>query len=246
MAEKNYYVILGIPPGESQAGVKHAFRDLAMRYHPDRAGPGGTRRFQEISEAYKTLGDRDRRAVYDEGLREKESIEVQASPGPDSFPPAEPFDAQRAETMERRDARPSRERISILRDFAAPYGAAHAILDRIWREFDDAWAPKSGHQDALHLGIHMSYEEALRGADVRIAVPVFYPCPGCHGSGHTGLYPCSRCQSTGTLLGEEHVPLRIPPMVEDGTVFRIPLDGLGIRNLYLTVLVRIEDVEEGV
>lgn len=83
----------------------------------------------------------------------------------------------------------------------------------------------------------MTYEEAMRGADVRIAVPVFYPCPICHGSGHVGLYECTRCRSSGTLAGEEYVPLRIPPMVDDGSIFRIPLEGLGVTNLYLTVRV---------
>lgn len=236
MVEKNYYVILGISPSESQVGVKNAFRDLAMRHHPDRAGAGGTRRFQEISEAYNTLGDRQRRAVYDESLRPVEDEVTPTSPGPGPDPPAEPFDAQPPRPGR---AGPTRNRVSILRDFAATRGTAEAIIDRIRREFTDAWAPKSGHQDALQLGVHMSREEALRGADLRIAVPVFYPCPGCHGAGHVGLYHCTRCRSTGTLLGEEPVRLRIPAMVEDGTVFRIPLDGLGIRNLYLTVLVRI-------
>lgn len=241
MARKDYYVILGITPEESQAGVKSAFRDLAMRYHPDRAGPQGTHRFQEISEAYNTLGNRERRANYDDNRRRYED-EPPVSParhGP--RPGVEPLDPGPA-TPHRERRRPSlRDRLSILEDFIAPYRVRDEILDRLRRSFTDEWLPKSGRLDALNLGIHMSREEALRGADVRLGVPVFDSCPNCHGVGRIGLYPCTRCHETGMLLGEEDVLLRIPPMVSDGTVYRIPLQRLGIHDLYLTVLIRIDN-----
>jgi len=65
---KDYYSILGVPQGASQKEIKHAFRNLAMKYHPDR-NLGNEKvaeaKFKEINEAYAVLGDEGRRREYD-------------------------------------------------------------------------------------------------------------------------------------------------------------------------------------
>jgi hypothetical protein len=48
MIRKNYYLVLGVPLQETAQGIQAAYRDLAKRYHPDRAGPDATSRFQDI------------------------------------------------------------------------------------------------------------------------------------------------------------------------------------------------------
>ncbi len=47
------YSLLGLAPGASRADVKRAFRRLSMRFHPDRAGPGGLRTFLAVKAAYE-------------------------------------------------------------------------------------------------------------------------------------------------------------------------------------------------
>src|SRR5512137_48551 len=69
MLSRNFYVVLGVPSNETSTGIRRAFRELALRYHPDRAGAQGTEFFQEITEAYRVLSDPERRASYDDGLR---------------------------------------------------------------------------------------------------------------------------------------------------------------------------------
>src|ERR671937_301393 len=67
MAKRDYYEILGVGRGASDAELKAAFRKLAMKYHPDR-NPGdknSEHRFKEINEAYDVLKDGDKRAAYD-------------------------------------------------------------------------------------------------------------------------------------------------------------------------------------
>jgi len=69
----DYYSILGVPEGASQEEIKHAFRKLAMEYHPDRNlgnEKWAEKKFKEINEAYAVLGDESRRRKYD---RMKES-----------------------------------------------------------------------------------------------------------------------------------------------------------------------------
>jgi len=63
MARKDYYRMLGISRGENFRGIQDAFRDLAKRYHPDRHGPTGTQKFQDIQEAYEILSDAEKRKL---------------------------------------------------------------------------------------------------------------------------------------------------------------------------------------
>lgn len=59
----DYYSILGVKENASQDEIKKAYKKLAMQHHPDRGGD--TKKFQEISQAYDTLGDAAKRSDYD-------------------------------------------------------------------------------------------------------------------------------------------------------------------------------------
>ncbi|ONK77175.1 uncharacterized protein A4U43_C02F3870 [Asparagus officinalis] len=69
----SFYELLGVSEGGSGDEIKRAYKQLARKYHPD-ASPGPelaeeyTRRFIEVQEAYVTLSDPRRRAVYDGDL----------------------------------------------------------------------------------------------------------------------------------------------------------------------------------
>ncbi len=75
MQKRDYYDILGVSRGASAEEIKKAFRQLALKYHPDR-NPGdkeAENKFKECAEAYEVLGDTEKRRQYDqfghEGLR---------------------------------------------------------------------------------------------------------------------------------------------------------------------------------
>ena len=59
----DYYNTLGVPRDASQADIKKAYRKLAMEHHPDKGGD--VTKFQEITTAYETLSDTDKRFQYD-------------------------------------------------------------------------------------------------------------------------------------------------------------------------------------
>ena len=67
MAKRDYYEVLGVPRGASEADVKKAYRRLAMKHHPDRnAGDDAAEeKFKEASEAYEVLSDQEKRERYD-------------------------------------------------------------------------------------------------------------------------------------------------------------------------------------
>jgi molecular chaperone DnaJ len=67
MAKRDYYEVLGVENGASDAEIKKAFRRIAMKHHPDR-NPGDSsaeEKFKEAQEAYEILGDDDKKAAYD-------------------------------------------------------------------------------------------------------------------------------------------------------------------------------------
>ena len=72
----DYYAQLGVEPDASQADIRRAYRRLSLQFHPDKRGADSGRddgldaaaadaRFKEISEAYETLGDPEKRALHD-------------------------------------------------------------------------------------------------------------------------------------------------------------------------------------
>lgn len=63
---KDYYEILGVPKNASEEQIKKAYRELALKYHPDRnKEKSAEEKFKGINEAYSVLGEPEKRAQYD-------------------------------------------------------------------------------------------------------------------------------------------------------------------------------------
>ena len=67
---ENFYSILGINKESNQDDIKRAYRKLSMKWHPDRNNQtnDSTEKFQQISHAYETLSDVNKKKQYDMGL----------------------------------------------------------------------------------------------------------------------------------------------------------------------------------
>ncbi|CAG0904784.1 unnamed protein product, partial [Darwinula stevensoni] len=67
-AKKDYYEVLGVNKDASEEDIKKAYRKLAMKYHPDRNpdNPKAEEQFKEAKEAYEMLSDDQKRAAYDQ------------------------------------------------------------------------------------------------------------------------------------------------------------------------------------
>jgi curved DNA-binding protein CbpA len=61
----DYYVLLGVSANAAHGELRRAWRRLALRWHPDRAGSDATATFQKIQAAYAVLSDPISRAAYD-------------------------------------------------------------------------------------------------------------------------------------------------------------------------------------
>jgi len=75
MTKRDYYEILGVTKNSSKEEIKKAYRQMAMKYHPDRNPDDkeAEEKFKEAAEAYEVLSHDDKKAKYDqfghEGMR---------------------------------------------------------------------------------------------------------------------------------------------------------------------------------
>jgi molecular chaperone DnaJ len=225
MERKTYYRILGVSNSESPSGIGAAYRDLAKRLHPDVAGDETTREFQDVNEAYNVLSDPQLRRDYNNKLKraaDGEGVVVRRSP------PAPLI----------------REPVTILGHPESIRPSFEAMYDRFLRNFTGIGVPKAEHLEGLNFEVLLTPEESARGCIVPVGVPVFSPCPQCGGSGRDWMFSCAYCQQQGMIENEELLHVRVPPMAPSGTVYEIPLQGLGIHNFYLRLHVFVEATPE--
>jgi molecular chaperone DnaJ len=199
---KDYYKALGVGKDASQDEVKKAYRKLARQYHPDRNPDDASSesRFKEISEAYDVLGDPEKRKQYDRGQGQ---FGMPGGGGPGGFDPS------------------------------AFGGGVSDILSNLFggggggatRGGGRGGRPRATPGRDLETEVTISFDQAVAGAQVPLAVPTSQQCPTCRGTGAKpgtspticpvcsgrgvetegqGLFsiaqPCSRCGGSGTII----------------------------------------------
>jgi molecular chaperone DnaJ len=234
MTKTCYYETLEVERSVDEAGLKAAFRKLAMKWHPDKnpGDPACEHKFKEISEAYEVLKDGNKRAAYD---RYGHAAFEQGGGGG-----GHGFGAGFASSFS-----------DIFEDLFGMAGRGRGGGGR-----------ERGAD--LRYNMEITLEEAFTGKTAQINIPVavtceacsgsgakpgtkpkvcatcggagrvrqaqgFFTlertCPGCHGRGQSIDTPCPACSGQGRVQKERSLSVNIPPGVEDGT--RIRLSGEG-------------------
>ena len=151
MKYKDYYKILGVERNASEDDIKKAYRKLARKYHPDVSKEANAKeRFQEVSEAYETLRDKEKRAAYDSlgsGFRQGQDFR----PPPDWF---ERFGAGRSEDLGGVD-------LSELFESLGAFGRATGF----GRGRGGRRASMAFPGEDYEVPVRLSLEEAFRGAE---------------------------------------------------------------------------------
>ncbi len=247
MATRNYYEILGVARDADDGAIKKAFRQLALKYHPDR-NPGdetAEERFKEINEAYAVLSDPDKRAQYDRfGRVDLGGVDLSGFGG----------------LFE-----------DLFEGFFGTGPGRGPGRSRARRGDDLRYDLEIGLEDAAN-GLETRLQiprlescEACRGSGVepgskRVTCPtcrgqgqlryqqgfltVARTCPHCAGEGTVNRNPCKQCAGEGRVAQERTLKVRIPAGADDGTQLRLTGEGEGgLRggppgDLYVVVHVR--------
>lgn len=207
---RNYYVILGVPSDASPEEIRDAYRRLAKASHPDVSGEDSGAHFREVQEAWETLGDTERRRVYDLSLKRAQQ------------PPSRPMES----------ASPSRSyaRYPYKTSPPDPY---EELLD----EPGGMYVSTARGQE-VHFGLHMTAAEAATGGEMPLRVPVRVRCPACAGLG--SFFPCPACQGNGFRSSWRTVRLEIPGGLRNGSTLEVPLAQLGLAHALLILHVEID------
>jgi molecular chaperone DnaJ len=239
MAQRDFYEVLGVSRGASEAEIKRAYRQLAMKYHPDR-NPGDATaeaKFKEINQAYEVLKDPQKRAAYDRyGHRAFEG-----GPGPDagagfdfaSF--ADVFEDLFGDIMGGGRRRSTGARGADLR-----YNLQITLEEAFTGKKAQIRVPTAVPCEACRgTGSEGAAEPqpcpTCRGYGRVRAQQGFFTiertCPTCQGSGRTIANPCRACGGAGRVQREKTLAVTIPNGVEDGTRIRLAGEGeAGLRG----------------
>lgn len=236
---KDYYKILGVDSNADQEEIKKAFRQLALKYHPDRnnGDKRSEEKFKEINEAYTCLSDPEKRSNYDrygsaEGMGAGTGFGAGASASGHGF------------------------------------GGFSDVFEDIFEGFFGTFGghtrarPTKGAD--LRYNLNISLEEVAFGAEKNIKVPRWQSCdvcsgigckpgtspvscPNCRGSGHIrfqqGFFsvsktcgkcggagkiiadPCHACKGSGKVRINRELSIKIPAGVDNDS--RLRLNGEG-------------------
>lgn len=183
--EKDYYQILGLPKTASDKEIARAYRKLAKQYHPD-AHPGSEERFKEVNAAYEVLGDQAKRKEYDE----VRTMSQQGFAG-------NPFAGAGSGVPTEGGAGFSNFRVDDLGDLL---GNIFGRAGRRGRASSGAVGAQRG--DDVDAELHLSFEEAVKGATTTVNVISEAACSTCGGSGAApGTAPrvCPVCGGSGVI-----------------------------------------------
>jgi len=240
MVKRDFYEVLGVSRNAQSEEIKKAYRQQALKHHPDR-NPGdraAEERFKEAAEAYSVLADPQKRALYDqyghEGLR------------------GESFSGFNSTVFEDFE-----DILGNFFGFNFSFGDLFGAGQRTRRR-----QPQRGRD--LALEIEVSLEEAAAGVDKEIALHRDEPCPACEGTGmkpgskkgtclacggrgqvrhQQGFFtmartcsqcggsgeiitaPCDACRGAGLARRKKELRVRVPAGVEDGSRLRVSGEG---------------------
>ncbi len=236
MAKRDFYEVLGVERGASEAELKKAYRRLAMKYHPDRNpdDKASEEKFMEANEAYEVLSDAAKRSAYDQYGHA--GVDPQMGGGGGGGPGGANFSDIFGD---------------VFSDFFGGGGRG---------------GQRGGAQRGsdLRYTLELDLEEAVRGTTVTIRVPtlvnckpcdgtgakkgttpvtcttcggigqvrmqqgffsVQQTCPRCHGTGKMITDPCGSCHGQGRVEEHKTLSVKVPAGVDTGDRIRLTGEG---------------------
>jgi molecular chaperone DnaJ len=243
MAKRDFYEVLGVQKNASREEIKKAYRQLAIKHHPDRnpENKDSEEKFKEATEAYEILADDRKRQAYDQyGFAGLSGM---------GQPTAQDFS-------------------SIFQGFEDIFGDVSGIFDSFFgggssrRRSSGRGGGQRGSD--LRYDMEITFLEAAFGAKKEVSYPraerceacrgtgadkgsgrklcptcggsgqvrrnsgffsIASTCPSCNGEGEIIEKPCAECRGAGTVRRTRTLTISIPAGIEDGK--RLSVAGQG-------------------
>ncbi|MEO6109688.1 MAG: molecular chaperone DnaJ [Candidatus Saccharimonadales bacterium] len=265
MSKRDYYEVLGIGKSASADEIKKAFRQAAVKHHPDKEG-GDEAKFKEINEAYDVLKDSQKRQRYDQFGHAGVGGASSGGYGGGGGGGGNPFQGQ-----------------NVNFDFGEGLGD---IFSQFFGGGNQQRGRAAQRGRDIEVNMQLSFEEAVFGVEQTIELEMddecshchgttvepghdMKTCPTCHGSGQQnrvmntmfgpiqqtvtcetchgrGKVPekiCTVCHGKGTERRKQSVKLKVPAGIDDGATIRLSGRGEAIGggergDLYVNIRVK--------
>ena len=208
MSKRDYYEILGVSKNASDAEIKKAYRQMALKYHPDKNPDDkeAEEKFKEAAEAYEVLSDANKRSRYDQFGH----AGIGGAAGTGGF---------------------SMSMDDIFSQFGDIFGDA---FGGAFSGFGGFGGSRGGRRRRVNRGsnlrvkVKLTLEEIAKGVEKKIKVNKYVSCNTCSGTGAKGgssYSTCSTCHGTGqvtrvanTFLGQMQTSSTCPTCGGEGQI----------------------------
>ncbi len=240
--KRDYYEVLGIQKGASEAEIKKAYRRMAMKYHPDK-NPGdkaSEEKFKEANEANEVLSDTKKRPLYDQFGHAGVDPQAGMGGGGHGGGGFNGFQSgQFSDVFEdlfgggrRRGGQAQQEQHTRGADLRYDLQitleeAFHGVTKHI------KFTSYAACETCLGSGAKKGSSKTkcgmsqCHGAD-RMQQGFFsiqQTCPTCHGAGQVIKDPCTACRGQGRIHKQRELAVKVPAGVDTGTRIRLAKEG---------------------
>lgn len=207
MAKKDFYEILGVSRNANDAELKKAYRQMALKYHPDKNPDNkeAEEKFKEAAEAYEVLSDPEKRSRYDQfghdGVKN----------GGGGYGGGMSMD-------------------DIFSHFGDIFGGAFGGSFGGFSGGGGQRQRRVNKGSNLRVKVRLTLEEIHTGVEKKLKVNKYVPCNTCKGSGAEGgsaYSTCSTCRGTGhvtrvtnTFLGQMQTSSTCPTCSGEGQIIQ--------------------------
>lgn len=224
MSKRDYYEVLGLGKNATDSDIKKAYRNLALKYHPDRVTADKKKeaeeKFKEMSEAYEVLIDPRKKAAYDQYGH----AGVDSSFRPGGFDMGQDF--HHFDDL--------RDWGININDILQGFGFGSEIFGGGFSGASRRAGPQRGND--LEYKIEISFEDAAFGGKKTIAIPRHETCENCSGTGAKPGSKKERCASCGgrgqvsSSSGFFNIVRTCDKCGGEGTVIKTPCQECGGRG----------------
>lgn len=247
MAKRDYYDVLGVDKNADAAAIKKAYRQMAIKYHPDRNPDDkeAEEKFKEAAEAYEVLSNPEKKQRYDQfghqgvggaaggGYGGGMNMDDIFSQFGDIFGDNNPFESffggggGRSGGRRRQNVGSNlRVRVKLtLQEIAEGAEKKLKVKKQVKCQTCSGTGAKNGSAYSTCSTCNGSGQVRRVANTILGQMQTTSTCPTCNGEGQIIKDRCTTCTGTGVTQGEEIITVKIPAGVENG--MQLNLSGRG-------------------